>query len=213
MVNPTDLMEKGLEGQMAGILAVGLVVSLTAGLAVTGDSPMKQSSQVDSTDWKGVYTVQIERDTDGDGEREVVYEERKENTLTNNGKNWIRSQISELDDKSSNGTDDQEAVYISVGNASDIVQSDNVVDAEIQCCQLSRTQGDSTTAFGDGEFQVQKQFTASISGSGSVIVNTTGLNYNSTGPSLVSGGSFSNANLLDGDQLTVTHNITISDNS
>lgn len=203
MENRFNILDQGAQTHMAALLSVGLVVSFAAGTVLADDSNMMtdSTSTADSSQWEGVYTVQVERDG------EVVYQEKEHNILTNQGQNWIRSKISASDDV---GAESDEAEFISVGNKSAPAAGDTILPGEIQNFQLSRTQG-STTTFGDGEFQVQNTFTANLGESQQLIVNTTGLNYQSSGNTLVSGGEFPNANLLDGDQLTVTHNVTISD--
>jgi hypothetical protein len=204
MENPTDFLQKSAQGQLVALLSLGLVVSFGAGVAIDDGATQELSSAQDSSQWEGVYTVEVERDG------EIVYREKEHNVLTNQGQNWIRSQISASDDI---GTDDSdEAQYISVGNQSAPVDTDTVLPGEIQNFNLERTQGDTTT-FGDGEFQVQNTFQASLAEDQQLIVNTTGLNYNGNAgaDTLVSGGEFPDANLLDGDQLTVTHNVTIND--
>jgi hypothetical protein len=203
MENPIELLEKSAQGQLVALLSLGLVVSFGAGVALDDGAVQEETAAQDSSQWEGVYTVQVERDG------EVVYKEKEHNILTNQGQNWIRSQISA---GNSIGSDTDEAQYISVGNQSAPVAGDTVLPGEIQDFSLSRTQGDTTT-FGDGEFQVQNTFTASLADGQQLVVNTTGLNYdgNAGANTLVSGGEFPDANLLDGDQLTVTHNVTISD--
>jgi hypothetical protein len=203
MENPTDFLQKSAQGQLVALLSLGLVVSFGAGVAIDDGATADRTSAQDSSQWEGVYTVEVERDG------EVVYREKEHNILTNQGQNWIRSQISASDDI---GTDGDEAQHISVGNQSAPVATDTVLPGEIQNFNLERTQGDTTT-FGDGEFQVQNTFTANLGEDQQLIVNTTGLNYDGTpgADTLVSGGEFPDANLLDGDQLTVTHNVTIND--
>jgi hypothetical protein len=204
MENPMEILGQGAQGQLVALLSLGLVVSFGAGAAFdNGDVMQKASSAEDSSQWEGVYTVEVERDG------EVVYREKEHNILTNQGQNWIRSQISA---NNGEGSDSNEAQYISVGNTTAPQAGDTVLPGEITQYNLERTQGD-TTVFGDGEFQVQNTFTANLGEDQQLVVNTTGLNYASdnAGNQLISGGAFPDANLLDGDQLTVTHNVTISD--
>ncbi|MFT4867409.1 MAG: hypothetical protein ACI9LV_000002 [Candidatus Nanohaloarchaea archaeon] len=203
MENPIEFLQKSAQGQLVALLSLGLVVSFGAGVALDDGVTQDETAAQDSSQWEGVYTVEVERDG------EVVYREKEHNVLTNQGQNWIRSQISA---NNGMGNDGNEAQYISVGNTSAPTATDTVLPGEIQDFSLSRTQG-STTVFGDGEFQVQNTFQASLGEDQQLIVNTTGLNYDNTAgaDTLVSGGEFPDANLLDGDQLTVTHNVTIND--
>jgi hypothetical protein len=201
MENPIEFLEKSAQGQLVALLSLGLVVSFGAGVALDDGATQEVNAAEDSSQWEGVYTVEVERDG------EVVYREKEHNILTTQGQNWIRSKISASDDI---GAESDEAEYISVGNTTAPGSGDTILPGEIQNFQLSRTQG-TTTTFGTGEFQVQNTFTANLGESQQLVVNTTGLNYQSSGNTLVSGGEFPDANLLDGDQLTVTHNVTISD--
>ncbi|PSG99789.1 MAG: hypothetical protein BRC28_02845 [Nanohaloarchaea archaeon SW_4_43_9] len=203
MVNAIEFLEQSAQGQLVALLSLGLVVSFGAGVALDDGVTEDRTSAQDSSQWEGVYTVEVERDG------EVVYREKEHNILTDQGANWIRSQIS-----ANNGVsgDTTEAEHISVGNESAPSAGDTVLPGEIQDHGLSRTTG-TTDVFGTGEFQVQNTFQANLTDGQELVVNTTGLNYEGIAGSnsLVSGGSFPDANLLDGDQLTVTHNVTIQD--
>jgi len=203
MVNPIEFLEQSAQGQLVALLSLGLVVSFGAGVALDNGVTEDRTSAQDSSQWEGVYTVEVERDG------EVVYREKEHNVLTDQGANWIRSQISQPNGQ---GSDTLEAEHISLGNESAPTAGDTVLPGEIQDHGLARTTG-STTHFGTGEFQVQHTFEASLADGQELIVNTTGLNYDATAgaTTLVSGGEFPDANLLDGDRLTVTHNVTIQD--
>lgn len=200
-----DKLMNNMETQVAALLSIGLVASFGAGMIVDQGVQKQALSSQDTSQWEGIYTVKVERDG------EVVYKEKEHNLLTTQGQNWIRSQISANDGTPS---DTDEAEYISLGNTTAPATGDTVLPGEITQYGLDRKQG-STSTFGAGEFQVQKTYTANLGASQQLVVNTTGLNYGSTdgGNTLISGGEFPDANLLDGDQLTVTHNVTISDGS
>lgn len=204
MKNLRQKLHHGTQERLVAMVALGLAVSFTAGMGLdNGVEPSEVTASQDHTNWKGVYTVTVERDG------QVVYEDKESNILTTQGRNWIRSQISAGDGK---GGDSDEAEYISVGNTSAPGNGDNVLPGEIQNSNLSRAKG-STTVYGTGEFEVQKEFTADLADGEQLVVNTTGLNYGSSPGSdtLISGGAFADANLLDGDKLTITHNVTIND--
>lgn len=191
-----DILDKNY---MALFAASALVFS--GAVAVSGDvlESSLSSESGDDLQWRNEITVEK------NGEEVAQFT----NTLTDQGKNWIRSQISTKDDI---GSDSDELQYISVGNGSTVESGDTVLDKEIQCCGLERTSG-SLTTYSAGEFAVENTFTATADVG---TVNTTGLNSGGTngGNTLVSGGAFSaDANLLTDDQLTVTHNITISEGS
>ncbi|PSG99522.1 MAG: hypothetical protein BRC29_05400 [Nanohaloarchaea archaeon SW_7_43_1] len=201
MVNPIELLEQSTQGQLVALLSLGLAVSFGAGVALDNGITEERTSEQDSSQWNGVYTVEVER------EGEVVYKEKEHNLLTDQGANWIRGQIS---DPNGLSADTAEAKHISVGNGSAPGTSDTILPEEITDSNLGRTEG-GTTLYGTGEFEVQNTFTAELADGEELIVNTTGLNYANSGNTLISGGSFPDANLLDGDQLTVTHNVTIQD--
>lgn len=187
--------------EMVSSLALVMAIGLSVGYVATTDSGQTTATDRAGVDWHNEITIKH------NGE-EVA---RFHNTLTDQGKNWIRSQIANVGAGDQIGADSDNATYISLGNGSDVVAGDVVLDSEIQAGGLSRSAG-SVTTFGPGEFQVQNTFTAS---SDVGVVNTTGLNYGSSPGSntLISGGAFAaEANILNGDSLTVTHNITISQN-
>lgn len=180
---------------LTGMMTVlGFAIGIGApGLQGNSDAVNEQSQLAWQND------IQVERNG------EVIAE--FENTLTDQGKNWIRSQIAGVSSGDDLTADSVNASYISLGSGKDVASGDTVLDSEISTGGLSRTEG-SVTVFGAGEFQVQNNFAAT---SNVGVVNTTGLNWDGSGNSLISGGSFgTEANIQDGDTLTVTHNITIS---
>jgi len=137
---------------------------------------------------------------------------RFHNTLTDQGQDFIRDKIVGQDNSTGTAVTTKNASYISLGNGTTVNTGDTILDSEIDTGGLKRDVGQ-VTVFGNspGEFKVVADFTATKDIG---VVNTTGLNWNSTGPSLVSGGSFNTeANILTDDSLTVTHNITISEGS
>lgn len=181
----------------------GLSLILTGAVAVSTDyfeTSLVEDMDESSVQWKNEITVEK------NGQEIAEFT----NTLTDQGKNYIRSQLSDVG--TDPGNESANITYISVGNGSTVQTGDTVLDKEVTCCGLERTSG-SVTTFSAGEFQVKNTFTASADVG---TVNTTGLNYDGSNGAntLVSGGSFSaDANLLTDDQLTVTHNITISEGS
>lgn len=187
---------------IVGVLSLALATSVAfvAGGSATGLFADGASSASDEgLQWENHIIVEKNGD--------VVWEGH--NVLTDQGKNWIRSQIAKVTGGDHLAKDSTNATYIAVGNGTAPSAGDTALDKEIQKAGLSRAAG-SVTTYGPGEFQVQNTFTAS---SDVGIVNTTSLNWGSTagGTSLVSGSSFSTeANILADDSLTVTHNITIS---
>lgn len=199
-------LTNSFQAELAFVAVAGLAVTMSAGyMANSGDLGTDVMSSQDQAKWHGEYTVKVKRDG------EVVYEKQYENTLTDQGQNWIRGQIADVTSGDELSSDTENATFIAVGNGTDVQAGDTVLDKEVQCCGLQRTSGGVTT-YGAGEFSVSNQFTATLGDSQQVVINTTGLNWEGTqgGNTLISGGSFADANLLDGDKLTVTHNITIS---
>lgn len=132
------------------------------------------------------------------------------NELTNQGKVYIAGKLFGNTSSNANSTN-QNFTYISVGNGAAVSPTDSILDEEFTSYNLSRSQASSVTSSTVGTYTLEKQFTADLSsGPNDITVNTTGLNYNVSGNSLISGGNFTEATLTDGDQLTVTHEITIS---
>ncbi|MDY6788369.1 MAG: hypothetical protein SVV03_00230 [Candidatus Nanohaloarchaea archaeon] len=194
-----DNWKKTISMSLIFVVAVALAFSL-------GLQKGKSSAESDNDDiieWENEITVAHERNG------EVINKFTFENTLTDQGKEFIRDKISALNASGHNvaGRPERNISFISLGNGSTVSAGDTQLDKEITVGGLSRSQG-STTAYGSRNFSVQNQFTAT---SDIGTVNTTALNWNSSGSSLVSGGAFgTEANILDGDQITVTHNVSLS---
>lgn len=178
----------------AELLAVLAAVTMTAAIGVSS-APSSTSAESEVLTWDNTITIRH------NGETLAKFH----NVLTDQGQNWILNQIS--DDHVSGQSLGTNASYISVGNGTAPSASTTQLDQEIATGGLSRTEG-TTKTFGPGEFQVKNQFTATADIG---VVNTTGLNWDSSGTSLISGGAFgTEANIITDDKLTVIHNITIS---
>ena len=131
----------------------------------------------------------------------------------------------------------QNVTFIALANATNPTQTgdlsffdgvepgDTALDTEIgravatDAFNLSRnttTQISSQTAAGVS-YQLEKSYTYSGNGFSdtppAIRVNGTGLYFDGSTDSLVSGGGFTGATLKPGDTITVTHDITISDGS
>lgn len=190
-------LDKHLPFEGTTVLVVAAAVAVGVAVGTTVNVGQSDGAQKDVLQWEGHITVEKNGD--------IVWQGH--NVLTDQGQNWIRDQISEstdlvVDDTSTNVT------WISLGNGSAPSAATTQLDEEIAVGSLSRADGTQTTFPGAGLFQIQNTFTATADIG---VVNTTGLNWNSSGPSIVSGGAFNTeANILTDDQLTVTHNITIS---
>lgn len=180
------------------VFAFAAVVAVAVGASSTGtmDSGTQESELLT---WENEITVKHNG--------EVVAQFH--NVLTDQGKDFIRDKISAVNTTGHfvAGDANKNATFIAVGNGSAPVEGDTQLAKEVTTGGLSRAQGSAKT-HGAGNFSVKHQFTANADIG---VVNTTSLNWNSTGPSIVSGGAFgTEANIVDGDSLTVTHNITIS---
>lgn len=134
------------------------------------------------------------------------------NKLTEQGKQVIANK---LFNNSLNNTayTRKSFTYISLGQGSAISAEDVRVDEELNQYNLSRKEAGFIDSSSVGTYTLKAKYKADLpNNTEEVNVNTTGLYYNESGPSLISGGDFSNASLEDGDRLTVTHRITISGN-
>lgn len=182
-------------------VSISLVFVLAVALAFSAGSNLNTGEDKDSDDvldWENEITIQKNG--------EVIA--RFTNVLTDRGKEFIRDKISALNSSGFNvaGNPGRNLSYIAIGNGSEPAAGDTQLPSEITTANLSRAFG-STTSYGSRNFSVEKTFIADADAG---TVNTTGLNWNSSGSSLVSAGTFSDANLLAGDQITVTHNVSIS---
>lgn len=201
-------MDKYLEEvNQAPVLALTLVIAVGVGFSAgnLGDSGNGMDSGLE---WKNQITVEK------NGEQiDQFY-----NTLTTQGENYIGEKLFRSTDSQTNYTSNN-FTYISLGNQSDVAKDDQKLDGEIDDFNLSRSKASSITKTDSGEYKLEKKFIANLTVEGnnpdpppSIKVNTTGLNFGESGDKLISGGKFSEAKLTDGDKITVTHEITVSDN-
>jgi len=182
----------------AASLVTSLILITAAATFVVTSSPVPDDgSSEEALTWENHITVSHNGD--------VVWEGH--NALTDQGKNWIRSQIGNVSATDRVGTRDTNASYIAIGNGS---AGNSGLTNAIDGGALSGSnpaQGD-ITVFAAGEFKIVNEFTA---GSDIGVVNTTSLNYGANVNDHVSVANFTTeANLLQDDTLTVTQNITIS---
>jgi hypothetical protein len=148
------------------------------------------------------------------------------NTLTDQGKKVIAGLL--FDDTLESGSDvipqnhTRNITFIALANGTGpkdaftgVEENDKSLDNEIDrdapfsSFNLSRNESGSITTNPPGTYKLKKSFTSNTAKH--IVVNGTGLYFNSTGPSLVSGGAFTGATLKQGDTITVTHEITIRD--
>lgn len=194
--------------------AVGLVAVFT--LAATTAVSVADLGSVDyadaaataaDDDMEWVNTITVRKNG------ELIH--KSTNILVNQGKDFIAWQISNASTSStwshtsSAPTQSANATYIAVGNGSAPVATDDKIEGEFTTDGLSRADG-AVSDTGTGQYDVQNTFV--YSGSSAVTVNNTGLYWNQNEDSLVSGAAFNNEAVLEnGDELTVTHSITIQD--
>jgi hypothetical protein len=186
-----------------------IAVAVAAGVGFSAGNTQTPESPSDSgLGWEGKYTIQVNG--------EVI--DRSSNVLTYQGQNQIAGKIFNTSglDGDSPPTESSNFAFIGVGNGTEPSFQDDKLNDEIEGLNLSRNLSDSLKfaegnhTSGDAIYTLKKTFVANDSVDGTINVNTTGLFFNRSGPSLVSGGSFDTANLGSGDKLTVTHEITIS---
>lgn len=190
-------------------ISISLVFVLAVALAFSvGGNVNNEVSDESGAEVEGPFDAGVNWNTEVIIQHNGEVIDRFDNVLTTQGKNFIRSKISGADSLAVAGDAGKNLSFISLGNGSAPVAGDTQLPEEITNAGtgLDRTNG-GTTTYDGGNFSVSHQFTASADVG---TVNTTGLNWDSSGSNLVSGGSFSDANILDGDQITVTHNISIS---
>lgn len=195
------VFDRLFSGEGVAVVAVIALLAFASGAALTGmfgSLALPGTGQEESVEWEGHITVEHNGEIIADFH----------NTLTTQGQNFIRDKIVGQDNTTGTaGISSLNASWIAVGNGTNVGSGDTILDKEITSGGLARDNG-AVTTFSGGEFKVEHQFDAT---SDIGVVNTTSLNWNSTGPSIISGGAFgSEANILSGDSLTVTHNITIS---
>lgn len=188
-------------GSLEGAFALFAVSALALGVSVSAPAAQVGQDEADVLTWENHITVKHNG--------EVVAEFH--NLLTDQGEDFIRDKISALNTTGDFVASDpaKNASFIAVGNGTTpLTKTDTILPGEVTDSNsgLQRAQG-STTAYQAGNFSVSVTFTANEDIG---VVNRTSLNWNSSGPSIVSGGAFgTEANILNGDQLTVTHNISI----
>ena len=192
-----------------------IAVAVAAGVGFSAGNTQTPESPSDSgLSWEGKYTVQVNG--------EVI--DKSSNAFTYQGQNYTAGKlfnisVSDEEDGSPPETDNKFA-FIGLGNGSEPDLSSTSLDEEIDLAEdngnITRGLPDTRTfdggsSSGNATYTLEKTFLVNkTQNDNAITVNTTGLHFNRTGPSLVSGGKFTGADLKDGDKLTVTHKITIS---
>lgn len=195
----------------SSLVAFSLVIAAGVGFSVGNLGPSGNSMD-SGLEWDNQITVYK------NGEKIDQFH----NTLTNQGKKHIAGKLFNTSANNAEYTSNN-FTYIALGNGSDVAAGDTQLDKEITDYGLSDAKASSIDFTGDTsgsdettysfKYSLEKSFTANQGGGApSIKVNTTGLKYGDSANTLISGGTFSSANLNDGDQITVTHEITISDN-
>lgn len=194
------MMIDGLNMKEREVMFAVAVIVLAAFAAGMAFQPQSTSQESEVLTWDNQITIQHNG--------EVIAQFH--NVLTDQGANFIRDKISASNSTAGvfSGDNTQNASFVAVGNGTAPSKSTVQLADEVANDGLQRSQG-TTKTYGPGNFSVEVSFTANGGDIG--VVNTTSLNWNSSGPSIISGGAFgTEANILDGDTLTVTHNISIS---
>jgi hypothetical protein len=144
---------------------------------------------------KGYVAVSIIRDG------QEIYHYESHNLITNAGKDFIAAQVG----STSPGTNGANYIALSSNSAAPAA-TDTSLTGEINTNGLNRAQGTYSHTAGTNTFTVSKTFTAT----GTVTdVQKTGLFTASSGGTMVAENTFATADLISGDQLTVTWTITI----
>lgn len=188
----------------APFLAISLMIAAGVGFSA-GNLGNSGNSMDSGLEWSNQITV----------EKNGEQIDQFHNMLTDQGKQYIAGKLFNTSASDALYTSNN-FTYISLGNGSDVQSGDVKLDSEISDFGLSRSKASTVSSTAVDTYKLEKKFTADLSQSGdpsSIKVNTTGLNFGASGDKLVSGGAFTSANLKDGDQITVTHEIEISGSS
>ena len=183
-------------------LSLALVAAVGAGFTA-GNLGNSGDSMDSGLEWQNQITI----------EKNSEQVDRFYNTLTDQGKKYIAGKLFNSSANNALHTSNN-FTYIALGNGSDVETEHSVLKSEIKDYGLSRAKAATISSGSLGTYKLEKKFTADLSsGPDNIIINTTGLNYESTGETLISGGNFTSATLKDGDEITVTHEITIEEGS
>jgi hypothetical protein len=181
-------------------LTLSLMIAIGIGLSAAS-LDASETSPSSGLEWENEITIEK------NGDRL----DRIHNLLTDQGKKYIAGKLFNTSTTNALHTSSN-FTYISLGNGSDVQADDVRLDSELTQFGLSRAEATGINSGSVGTYTLKKKFTANL-GTGdpsSLKVNTTGLNFGESGDKLISGGAFTSATLKDGDQITVTHEITIS---
>lgn len=189
------------------VIALTLVIAAGVGFSA-GNLGSSGNSMDSGLEWSNQITI----------EKNGEQVDQFHNALTNQGRNYIAGKLFNVTANTGDATETtNNFAWIAVGNGTGVEPSFKQLGdgpGEINSANLSRSLAD-TYSYSSPTYTLEKKFTTELS-SGNITVNTTGLYFDSYGSdqnSLISGGNFTEATLKDGDKLTVTHEITISDGS
>lgn len=190
--------------KQTSLLAFSLVIAAGVGFSAGNLGPSGNSMD-SGLEWENQITV----------EKNGEQVDQFYNELTDQGKQYIAGKLFNNSASDALYTSNN-FTYISLGNGADVAAEDEILDSEISDYGLSRAEASGVSSDAVDTYEIEKTFTADLSQDGDpsdVKVNTTGLNYGSSGDKLISGGAFTSATLKDGDEITVTHTVTISGSS
>lgn len=213
---------KSISSEYLALFSVAVIV---AGVGIT-TAPSGNSPQDSDLEWDNTITI----------EKNGVQIAQFHNNLTDQGKNYIAGELfgdGPTDAKTS--TNNFEFISLGVAYSEENVIIGNTEHVPNEYVQYNLTRKKANTkSYSSGTYTLEKEFTANFSSEHNYIdsapaegekvpINVTGLNYGNNDPgtprvsgdaenqTLVSGGTFNSAGLMDGDKLTVTHEITIKD--
>jgi len=176
-----------------------LIAGLIAGYSIGTTTKEKTITKLENPVYKGVVSVYLKKA----GSEDWILLSRKENTLTNIGKEWIENQM--RNPQSVNKTQ-----WITLSTvSSDCSATATKLANEITSGGLEKAQC-SITDLGTGTWSCEYTFTATTSHSN---VQVAGLHWNSTAQvdDMLACGTFTSVNLEANDQIKVVWNITISE--
>lgn len=185
-----------LSGIIAAAVLLGGFVAIVAlgSERIPGNNDSMNDGITESINAEGYVVVSIVRDGN------EIYHYESHNLITNAGKDYISSQIGSTSQSSG-------ANYIALSSdTGSPSSSDTTLASEITTNGLARAQGTYSHTAGTNTFTVSKQFTATGTVTG---VQKTGLFTASSAGTMMAENTFTSANLISGDQLTVTWTITV----
>lgn len=186
-----------LSGLLVGAVLLGgfvAIVALSSERILENNDSMNDGIN-ESINAEGYVVISIVRDGN------QIYHYESHNLITNAGKDFISAQVG----STTPGTNGANYIALSSNSAAPAA-TDTSLTGEINTNGLNRAQGTYSHTAGTNTFTVTKTFTATGTVSD---VQKTGLFTASSGGTMMAENTFSTADLIANDQLTVTWTITI----